>query len=56
MREKGNNCMEHTVLLVDDHPVFRKGLQYLLDCEEDIQYYPEQPNRKLWLNLSSSSI
>ena len=33
--------MEYTVLLVDDHPVFRKGLQYLLDREEDMSVVGE---------------
>ena len=33
--------MAHTVLLVDDHPVFRSGLRYLLEAEEDMQVVGE---------------
>lgn len=33
--------MIHTILLVDDHPVFRNGLRYLLEDEEDMQIVGE---------------
>jgi len=33
--------MQNTVLLVDDHPVFRKGLRFLLEDEEDMKVVGE---------------
>ena len=33
--------MPTTVVLVDDHPMFRKGLRLLLDAEEDVRVVGE---------------
>jgi LuxR family maltose regulon positive regulatory protein len=41
MTGKSKQEMQNTVLLVDDHPVFRKGLRSLLEYESDMQVVGE---------------
>ncbi len=43
--------METTVLLVDDHPIFRKGLRILIENEEDIKVVGEAEDGQTAINL-----
>ncbi len=43
--------MKKSILLVDDHPVFRKGLHYLLEDEEDMEVVGEAGDGQAALDL-----
>lgn len=43
--------MKKSILLVDDHPVFRNGLQYLLEDEEDMDVVGEAGDGQTALDL-----
>ena len=43
--------METTILLVDDHPVFRKGLLFLLGEEEDMKIVGEAGDGQTAIDL-----
>ena len=43
--------MKKTILLVDDHPIFRKGLNFLLEDEEDMLVVGEAGDGQTALNL-----
>ncbi|WP_458774556.1 response regulator [Desulforhopalus sp. 52FAK] len=45
------NDIKHTILLVDDHPVFRRGMRSLLEDEEDIRVVGEAGDGKSALTL-----
>jgi len=43
--------MAHTILLVDDHPVFRQGLRHLLAKEEDLRVVGEADDGEMAIEL-----
>ena len=45
---------KNTILLVDDHPLFRKGMMQLLDSQADLEVAAEAENSNGTLRLASS--
>ncbi|MGI8891081.1 MAG: response regulator [Chthoniobacterales bacterium] len=46
----GSKAKRHAILLVDDHPLFRKGMTQLLDSQSDLQVTAEADNSGTALN------
>ncbi len=49
-----NDLNKITVLIVDDHPLFRKGLLNVLDMEDDIEVLGECDDGKVGLDMARS--
>ena len=50
----GSKPKKHAILLVDDHPLFRKGMTQLLDSQADLQVQVEADNSGTALNAIRS--
>ena len=50
----GTKVKKHAILLVDDHPLFRKGMTQLLDSQNDLQVEAEADNSGGALNAIRS--
>ncbi|MBA2436527.1 MAG: response regulator transcription factor, partial [Chthoniobacterales bacterium] len=50
----GTNAKKRAILLVDDHPLFRKGMTQLLDSQNDLQVVTEADSTRSALNAIRS--